>query len=80
MYTYICSLAISHLVLLTGETNFPRRAVRCADTKDSCFLCSYASIIVISDSHKQDMKGTVNRIMSLFFFLLCYMDKNIKNF
>lgn len=29
IYTYVCTLTISHLVLLTRATNFPRRAVRC---------------------------------------------------
>lgn len=52
MCVCVCVLSPSHLELLTGETNFPGRPVRCACTKDNCFLCSYVSIIVISGSHK----------------------------
>lgn len=37
-------------------------------TLGNCFLRSYASIIVIYDHYKQDMKGTVNRTTSVFFF------------
>lgn len=47
IYTYVCALTISHLVLLTRETNFPRRAVRCVYAKEAIsyklykLLCFY---------------------------------------
>lgn len=41
IYTFVCTLTISHLVLLTRETNFPRRAVRCVYAKETIFYKFY---------------------------------------
>lgn len=59
---YIGALAISHLGLLTHKPAFQE-----GHTLKTPLSCAF--IIVISDSYKQDMKGTMNRIVSLLFLI-----------
>lgn len=47
IYTYACTVTISHLVLLARKNNFPRRTVRCVYAEETIsynlykLLCFY---------------------------------------
>lgn len=75
MYLHVSVCAYIHMYMhptplilccWQGKPTF-EEGLSCVCAKDNCFLCSCTSVIVISDSHKQDMKGAVDRIRSPLF-------------